>query len=65
VPVRCARFPLSIGVLIAPDLFMPIGMAPEAGRIDGDLVIRRLMVARADVSGRSVIVDRYFSPPNE
>jgi hypothetical protein len=41
---------------------MPIGIAWEIGRSEGDLAVWRLLVHGADVPGRWVIVDRRFVP---
>jgi hypothetical protein len=59
-PVRYNRYPFSIEVLQAPDDFMLIRMADQAGRTSDGLAMCRLNVNRADVRGRWVIVDREF-----
>jgi len=59
-PVRYSRLPFSIGVLEAPDNFMPIGMAFSTGRTEDGLKVWKLHVHGADVPGRWVIIDRQF-----
>jgi hypothetical protein len=54
-PVRYGQFPCSIGVLEAPDKFMPIGMASGIGRTEGGLGLWELTVHGVDVPGRWVI----------
>lgn len=50
-PVHSGRLPGSIGDLEALDKPMPIGMAFEAGWIEGGLAVWRLTVRGADVPG--------------
>jgi hypothetical protein len=59
-PVVYGRYPFSIGVLQAPENFMPVGMASQAGRTDDGLALWRLSVNGADVPGPWAIVDRRF-----
>ncbi len=54
--------PFAIGVLKAPDNFMPVGMAFEVGRTDEGLEAWRLVLHCAEVPGRLVIVDQEFRP---
>ena len=61
-PVRYGQFPLAIGVLEAPDKFMPISMAFEVGWTDDRLGVWRISAHGAEVPGRFVIVDRQFEP---
>jgi hypothetical protein len=56
------QVPRSIGVIEDPDEPMPIGIAFEAGWIEGAPAVWRLTVDDADVAGRWVIVDREFRP---
>ena len=51
-PVRYGQFPFAIGVLEAPDKFMPIGMASESGRTEDGLALWRLTAHGADLPGR-------------
>jgi hypothetical protein len=61
-PVRYGQLPGSIGVLEALNKPMPIGIAFEAGWIEGGLAVWRLTVEGADVPGRWVIIDGRFVP---
>jgi hypothetical protein len=60
--VRYGQFPFSIGVLEAPDNFMPVGMNSEVGWTEGGLAVWRLTVHGVEVPGRWVLVDREFRP---
>lgn len=51
-PIRYGQFPYAIGVLEAPDRYMPIGMAFEVGNAPDRLARWRHIVHGADVSGR-------------
>jgi hypothetical protein len=57
--------PFAIGVLKAPDNFMPVGMTFGVSRTDEGLETWRLVVHGAEVPGRFVIVDREFRSVGE
>ena len=59
------RGPGSIGVLEAPDKFMPIGQANCLRWDDQGLAVWRLTVNGHDLPGEWVIVDRAFRPAQE
>ena len=61
-PIRYHQYRFAIGVLEAPDNFMPIGMAFGTGRTEDGLKVWKLHVHGDDVPGRWVIVDREFRP---
>jgi len=50
-PIRYNQYPFAIGVLEAPDNFMPIGKALQIGPTEGGLAIWRLTIRAQHNSG--------------
>jgi len=59
-PVRYGDVPGSIGVLEPPDQFMPVGEAHGVTWNQAGLAVWRLILGKAEVPGRWVIIDRQF-----
>ena len=59
---KCRQIPRSIGVLVAPDMFMPIGEAPCKTQEENGLAVWVLRIGKEHISGRWIIVDREFRP---
>ena len=61
-PVKRGMVPGSIGVLEAPDKFMPIGQAHCFRWSDDGLAVWRLTIGGHDLAGEWIIIDREFRP---
>lgn len=61
-PIRWGTLPGSIGVIEAPDRFMPIGIAQTFRWNEARLAVWRLNVHGRDVPGEWVIIDGEFRP---
>jgi hypothetical protein len=61
-PVKYGQVPSAIGVLEAPDKFMPIGEASCRTWYENGLAVWTLRIGGKEVPGRWVIVDREFKP---
>src|SRR4051812_11128646 len=64
-PIRRGILPGSVGVLEAPDRFMPIGQASCSRWSDDGLAVWRLNIGGTDLAGEWIIVDRQFIPAQE
>ena len=60
--IRYGRHPFTIGVLVSPDNFMPIGQADCVMWDDHGLAVWMLRIDGLAIPGRWVIVDREFRP---
>jgi hypothetical protein len=58
--IRYDQYPFTIGVLVSPDNFMPIGQASQAGRDADGAALWRLIVHGVKIPGRWAIIDRRF-----
>jgi hypothetical protein len=61
-PIKRGVVPGSIGVLEAPDRFMPIGQAHCFRWDDRGFAVWRLNVGGHDLPGEWIVVDREFRP---
>jgi hypothetical protein len=61
-PLLYGTVPGTIGVLEAPDMLMPIGMAQCAGWDGSGRALWQLTVHDEDSSGLWVVIDREFRP---
>ena len=61
-PIKRGMVPGSIGVLEAPDKFMPIGQASSFRWTDDGLAVWKLTIGGTGLPGEFVIVDREFRP---
>jgi hypothetical protein len=57
-PERHNRHPFAIGVLQAPDNFMPVGLAVQTRRTEDGMALYRLSVDGRGLTGRWMVVDR-------
>jgi hypothetical protein len=64
-PIRYRDVPGSIGVLEAPDQFMPIGQAHCKTWDENGLGVWVLTIGGQVIPGRWVIIDREFRPATE
>lgn len=60
--IRYGDVPGSIGVLEAPDKFMPIGEASCRTHDENGLAVWTLRIGKEEIPGQWVIVDREFRP---
>ena len=61
-PICYGSVPCSIGVLEAPDKFMPIGEASCRTWDEKGIGVWALRIGRQEIPGRWIIVDREFRP---
>ena len=64
-PVKYRDVPGSVGVLEAPDKFMPIGQADCVTWDDQGLAVWVLTIGGQPIAGRWVIIDGEFRPATE
>ena len=63
--IRYGEVPGSIGILEAPDTFMPIGEASCRTWNEDGLAVWTLRIGKEQLPGRWVIIDREFRPRKE
>ena len=61
-PVKYGDLPSAIGVLEAPDKFIPIGEASCRTWDETGLALWTLRIGKQEIPGRWVIVEREFTP---